>query len=326
MPWVGRLRWALVGALVLGSFLIGRLSYGKSGSPEATERAMYRAAVLTSPFLEPRGAENADPFLTRARAEVVDYIEGRRAADPTLRVSLYARDLDHGPWIGIGDRVLYVPSSLTKVVVLIRTLQREEEEPGILDREVVFDGPEGMDGDDTMQGAPDSLKLRPGERYTVRDLLRRMIVYSDNHAFNLVVEAGGGDGVSKMLYDLSAEQYVDDGRVYFDARTVATLLRSLYNSSLLSRRHSEYALGLLTQSRFSEGLRRFLPPDALVASKFGYYESGSDHHAHRELHECGVVYRSRSPYVLCVMTASERDGPEELGRILADISRILWAQ
>ena len=181
-----------------------------------------------------------------------------------------------------------------------------------------------MLGDDTMEGAPDSLRLQAGESYPVRELLRRMVVYSDNFSYQLLLESGGSEGIPKMLYDLSAEQSVRDGRFYFDAHTVPVLLRSLYNSSFLSRRHSEMALRLLTESRFRDGIRKDLPPDALVAAKYGFHTSVMDGKPHYELHDCGIVYRPGSPYALCVMTATDRQRPEDLQDIVGEVSRLMW--
>jgi beta-lactamase class A len=318
--------WVLVGALLVLAFIAGRRSTTPEHLPDATERSVFRGAVLTSPYLEAPGKENADASLARARVDIASFIDARRRDDPTLRVSVYARDLDNGPWIGIDERARYLPASLTKVVVLIHTLQREEEEPGLLDSQILFPGADRMIGDDTMLDAPDSLRLRAGARYTVRDLLRRMIAYSDNHAYQLLLESSGGQGIPKMLYDLNAEQSLENGRFYFDARTVATLLRSLYNSSYLSRRHSELALRLLTESRFHDGLRRSLPAEAVVASKFGFHTAETEGRLHHELHECGIVYRPRSPYVVCVMTATDQGTPEALQEVVGEVSRILWVR
>jgi beta-lactamase class A len=315
-----------MGLSLSAAFLAGRISSGHGAEEATVERGVFRSAVLTNPYLEPLGAENGDPSLSRARRVATEYILARQQVDPTLRVAVYVRDLDNGAWVGVNDRALFFPSSLTKVAVMIRTLLREEEEPGTLERELLFPGPESMVGEDTMREAPDSLRLHAGQRYSIAELLRRMIVYSDNYAFQLIVDDGGSEGVSKMLYDLSADQYVEDGRFYYDAHTVARLLRSLYDSSLLSRRHSEFALDLLTKARFGEGMRMTLPPDVTVASKFGFHASTVNGRRHHELHECGIVYRPRAPYVICVMTATDEGGPEELERVIGDISRNFWAQ
>jgi len=310
-----------------------RLSDRKGDLPRGRRRAEERAVglpvrgpVLTSPFLEAQGTENGDPSLARAREEVEELIQQAQQIDPTLHVSLHARDLDDGPWIGIDERERYPPASLSKVAILVYTLRREESDPGFLEQEVVFPGPDMMFGDDSMMGAPDSLRLRTGERYSYRDLLRRMIAYSDNFATQMLMDEDTGTGLERMLYSLSAEQSFQDGTLSVDARTVAGLLRVLYNSSFLSRQHSEFALELLTESYFADGLRRLLPTDVVVASKFGFHGSEAAGRLHHELHECGIIYRPRSPYVICVMTRTDRSSPESLDELVGEISRIVWAQ
>jgi beta-lactamase class A len=153
-----------------------------------------------------------------------------------------------------------------------------------------------------------------------------MIWYSDNYATQMLIDEETGEGMERMLYSLSAEQSFQDGTLYVDARTVVGLLRVLYNSSFLSRQHSEFALELLTQSYFPDGLRRHLPTDVVVASKFGFHGSEVSGQLHHELHECGIIYRPRSPYVMCVMTRTDRSSPESLDQLLGEISRIIWAQ
>jgi beta-lactamase class A len=315
-----------VGVSLVVAFLGGRLTVRETKVAAAAERAAFRGAVLTSPFLESAGSENSQGSLTRARADIAEAISIRERSDPTLQVSVYARDLEHGGWIGINDRALFSPWSLIKVAVLIHTLEREDSEPGILDREVHYSGGEESVFDDTMRGAPDSLRLQPGTTYTYRDLLRRMIEYSDNHATQLLLQGEGAQGISEMLYNLSAEQIVKDDTFYFDAHTVAAMLRSLYHGSFLGRVQSEFALDLLTKSRFEDGLRRYLPPDTRVASKFGYHTATTDSGTHVELHECGIVYAPQAPYVVCVMTATDRDTVDELGDLIGEVSRILWSR
>jgi beta-lactamase class A len=289
---------------------------------------MFRSARLTNPYLESPGQEAADPWMARTREAIADLVRSEQERDPTLRVSVYARDLENGPWIGVNDRELYFPSSLTKVPVLVHTLHLAEGRPELLERRVLFPGSQGMVGEDTMRDAPDSLRLVPGSEYSVRRLLENMIVYSDNHAWELLLGLAQEEGssVSGMMYDLSAEETRKDGQFLFEPRTLAVLLRALYNSSYLSRAHSEYALDLLTRTTFSDGLRRLLPPEAVVASKFGYHASRPGDPPHHQLHECGITYRPRSPYVACVMTATQSGRPDDLAPIIGEISRILWSR
>ena len=212
------------------------------------------------------------------------------------------------------------------MAVLVYALHLEESDPGFLAQEVVFPGPEMMFGDDSMLGAPDSLRLQRGVGYSYKELLRRVIAYSDNYATQMLIDEETGEGMERMLYSLSAEQSFQDGTLYVDARTVVGLLRVLYNSSFLSRQHSEFALELLTQSHFPDHLRRHLPTDVVVASKFGFHGFEVSGQLHHELHECGIIYRPRSPYVMCVMTRTDRSSPESVDQLLGEISRIIWAQ
>lgn len=142
----------------------------------------------------------------------------------------------------------------------------------------------------------------------------------------MFIEEETGEGMARVLYSLSAEQSLQDGTLYVDARTVVGLLRVLYNSSFLSRQHSEFALELLTPSYFPDGLRCHPPTDVVVASKFGFHGSEVSGQLHHELHECGIIYRPRSLYVICVMTRTDRSSPESLDQLVGEISRIIWAQ
>ncbi len=323
---VGRWSWVLI-LVIPVAYAVGRLeSAPRTGSEPLSERGAYRDGRLTSPFLEPVGVEGDDPSLLRVRAAVAGYIAEVEDGDSTLRVSVYVRDLDGGAWIGIDERERFSPASLTKVAILVYTLHQAETAPGLLDTVVEFPGADAMLGDDSMGGAPDSLRMKAGEAYSRRELLRRMIEYSDNHASQLLMEGESGERISRMLYNLSAEQSYEDGEYYFDARTVASLLRVLYNSSFLSRPDSEFALELLSRSFMQDGLRRLLPEEVTVASKFGFHASVTSKGPHHEFHECGIIYRPGSPYVICVMTATDKGSPEGLDRIVGEVSRIVWAQ
>ena len=60
----------------------------------------------------------------------------------------------------------------------------------------------------------------------------------------------------------------------------------------------------MTLTTFTKGIMGGVPSDMVVAHKFGentnYLNSGIV--ANHELHDCGIVYYSNHPYLLCVMT------------------------
>ena len=289
------------------------------------ERQTNRLSRLTSPFLECLGELNADPGLVRVRATLVRQIRDAEEADSTLRVSVYVRDLFNGPWIGIDERAAdFEPASLWKVPLMMYVLSQAEADPALLERELTFPGPEHMHRANSMIGAPTSLHLRTGEKYTYRDLLMRMIAFSDNYAEELLLTGISKTDVDQLLQSINAEDTYMQGRPYVTARTYAALFRVLYNSTLFSRPTSEYALGLLTQSFLKGGVRKYIPGDVKVASKFGVHDYAEAGARNVQFHECGIVYHAESPYVVCIMTKSKTASVEELTELVAVISRSVW--
>jgi beta-lactamase class A len=292
---------------------------------ENAERQANRLSRLTSPFLECVGEMNADQGLVRIRSELVRLIREAQARDTSLRASVYVRDLNNGPWIGIDESAAeFEPASLWKVPLMMYILSQAEADPALLERELTFPGAEHMTHENSLVGAPTSLNMRAGEKYTYRDLLFRMIAFSDNYAEELLLTGIGKANVDQLLQSINAEDTYMQGRPYVTARTYAALFRVLYNSTLFSRSTSEHALGLLTQSFLQGGVRKYLPKDVKVASKFGVRDYAAVGRREVQFHECGIVYHPKSPYVLCVMTKSNQASVEQVTELAATISRGVW--
>ena len=66
-----------------------------------------------------------------------------------------------------------------------------------------------------------------------------------------------------------------------------------------------------------------LPKDVTIAHKFGEHVSGSNGVISSvELHDCGIVYAPKKPYLLCVMTrGSDFD---KLSGIIKSISNMVY--
>ena len=312
-------------AIAILSFAAGIL-FTRLPSPgplSETERGGLDFSRLTSPYLECPGVKGADPRLERARDAALAYTRRAQRLDSTLFVSVYARDLDTGPWIGINEEEPYFPASLLKVPLMIYLLVRAEGDPSFLEREVVFPGPQGMSEEDSMEGAPEELRLRAGATYTYSDLLYRMIALSDNFAKELLMADIRPADVNRLMATIHAEEGLLNGEPVVSPRGHGLLFRVLYNATFLARPMSEYALALLSESHFRRALRRHIPEGVTVASKFGY-RLGGPGRGGTQLHECGIVYQPDAPYVLCVMTRSDRASPDRLAEIIAEISRIVW--
>jgi beta-lactamase class A len=290
------------------------------------ERERVGVAGLTSPFVECVGERDLDPTLTRARRLLVAYLQSLKASDPSLSVSVYARDLLDGPWMGIDEDAPYEPASLMKIWVLFHALARMEADPQLAGRTQVYPGPESMTSADNLEGRPESERMVPGKAYRFDELLERMVVYSDNHAKDLVLTGVEPGDVEAFMAAVGIPVRVVDGEAVMDARTYARHFRVLYNSSVFSRPTSEYALDLLSRAHFPDGLRASVPPGVTVASKFGMHRAAAGAQAGAQTHECGIIYHPERPFVLCVMTRSRGRSVTELAAVVREVGRIIYGE
>ncbi len=164
----------------------------------------------------------------------------------------------------------------------------------------------------------------PGTAYRFDELLERMVLYSDNHAKDLLMTDVDPADVDQFMQVVGVPKRVEDGRAVMDPQSYALLFRILYNSSVFSRPSSEYALDLLRRAAYQEGMRQPIPTEVAIASKFGLYFDPDDPERGLQLHECGIVYAHEAPYVLCVMTRSFRQSPKEMALVLGEVSRLVF--
>lgn len=215
--------------------------------------------------------------------------------------SVYFRDLNNGPWFGISEREYFSPASLIKVPVLIAYLKKAETDPSILQKKILntVDPNTGTN----IQNIKPSTTIEPNKEYTVEDLLEKMIVYSDNDAYNDLSSNLNPDDLMRVYKDLDidiSKAFTNPNGNIITVRDYASFYRILFNASYLNQEMSEKALSLLSRSEYKEALVAGVPQNTSVAHKFGerkYLDSGEI-----QFHDCGIVYAPNKPYLLCVMT------------------------
>jgi len=222
--------------------------------------------------------------------------------------SIYYRDLNNGPWIGINERELFSPASLIKVPLLITYYKLAENNPDILDNKIV--NTELFNPKD--QNIVPEITLSQSQEYTVSELLDRMIIYSDNQAYDLLLKNIDNrkliETYNNLGVDISLGFENPNGNI-LSVKQYASFFRILFNASYLSKDMSEKALGLLSRVKFSQALVAGVPSNILVAHKFGerqYTDTGE-----KQLHDCGIIYLPNKPYLLCIMTRGKNIPIEE---------------
>lgn len=259
------------------------------------------------------------PEYKKLKEQVNAYIESATREGKVDKVSVYFRDIEHIVSVGINENESYDPASLLKVPIMMAYLKKAETNPAILDVKVQYAA-------DPNNPVLSTSTIKPGVYYTVDELIRLMIVDSDNVAKNLLLDANliGPNGLRDVFADLDISAPSDYVKEYFiSAKSYSLFFRVLYNATYLNREMSEKALQLLTKVTFNEGIMAGVPKTLTVANKFGQYGIYADGSlTGMQLHDCGIVYYPNNAYLLCVMTRG-RDF-NSLTKVIRTISKMTY--
>ncbi len=252
--------------------------------------------------------------LSRKLSDLIDSDKNQNLATD---VSVYFRN-SKGRWVGINDNERYYPASLLKVVVMMAYYQQAQTNPEILDKQLTYT-PEIQNQVTTSEfNTPSTLKL--GDSYKIDDLIRGMIVDSDNGATFTLINSLNGKDLDEIYSDFGLKSPNSTNNYEISAKDYSLFFRILYNATYLNREYSEKALSLLSQASFKDGLVAGLPAKTVVAHKFGEHIVDQ---STLELHDCGLIYAKQS-FLLCVMTRGGK--VEDLERVIRDITALAYKE
>ncbi len=277
--------------------------------------------VLTNPLLECDVASGAiDAPKARFEKLLTAHVASIDSREGITDIAVYYRDLNNGPAFGVHQDVPFFPASLLKVPLMMAIYKHAENDPSILEKNIVY-----RTSSDVVLANPiiqPEKKLTDGKEYGISELLQRMIAYSDNSAMELLYPLIPEQEYADLYANLGIEN-INSANANSSISVVeySTFFRVLFNASYLSQASSEKALQLLTQSTFSAGLRAGVPYQIQIAHKFGERDLGDGLY---QLHDCGIVYVPKRPYLLCVMTRGKSQ--KVLETAIQDISKFTYDQ
>lgn len=241
---------------------------------------------------------------------IIETINNAEVGGGVTRASVYYRSMESGKWIAVNGGEQFSMASIMKVLTMIYHLRNNEQNPGWLNQKVKVSDLTG--GNIQTYEGP---KLEVGKDYTIEQLLKYMISYSNNNAtanlnvlmdFKLYSELMNDIGIP--VPDPKAADYT------LNSVECSRFLRVLYNTSVLSNKSSEYALKLLSESTYNGGLLRQITDKKIkVAHKFGERFLTNEN----QLHETAIFYTDQNPYLLTVLTGGKDTAQEAalLGKI-----------
>lgn len=310
----------LTAALFVAGLLSGWLGRGYfPGALEAEHGYDFKAERVFNPqypYINPLIECEMGESLTIApirsfKAEVEELIDAKIADGAIINAAVYFRDLNEGPSFGIHEKTNFLPGSLLKVPTMMGFLKAAEDVPEILEEKII----NNLNANEVpKQSILPSETIVKGGKYTVDELIQRMIVFSDNYA-TVLLNKNGGTGLLNHVGKAFGISIQEDG---LSVKQYASFFRVLYNASFLNEKYSNYALAILNKSEFTSGIVAGVPERTAVANKFG--ERVTNDWA--QLHDCGIVYHQDNPYLLCVMTKGKE--MQKLPPVIAEISRVVF--
>jgi len=180
-------------------------------------------------------------------------------AGKSADVGIAALDLNTGETVSIKGDTPFPMASTVKVAIAALYLAQVDAGQHSLD--------------DTIDGQP------------VRSVMRKMLVYSDNHAADMMFRAVGGpravqnwlrdNGVNGVHVDRTISQLLSDKRDLWDRRDSSTplamvaLLKRIYTADLIKPASRNYLMDLMAQCQTGKNRMRALLPGVPVEHKTG---------------------------------------------------------
>lgn len=332
MPTKQAMLKTVVGILLFAAGLIASVYIHRQSAESITFNAIREDLSdykYIHPFLFLTVSESAAfPLYSDLKESIADYRASAIKNNSIKEVSVYFRDLDTSKWVGVEPQEMFSAASMLKVVILVAAFHKAQSDPHFLETRIRI-APEGEQANDAQDYFPSQNPAKPGDTYTVSELLEKLIVESDNNANSVLTQFIGEEEINNTFDILRIPRPTKGSTNVDTAQDYSHVFRVLYGSTYLSEVFSEKALELLSRTKFDGGIVAGVPTGTTVSHKFGErtlrvtdpVTSATATLSH-ELHDCGIVYYPGHPYFLCVMTKGDDFGA--LSNVIRDVSRITW--
>lgn len=225
--------------------------------------------------------------------------------------SFYFEYLPTGTSIKINQDNGMVGASLLKVPVVMNLFKAVERgEAHLSDTVTVQEG-------DVDKRSGTLWQKGVGAKLNLEEVARYAVVESDNTAINVLIGAASGkfdlfqEAIDELDINLSVE---NDAQTTLGAQGYGSLLKCLYLSCFTNYAHSQQILEWMSHAKSPPRLQFDLPTNVSVAHKYG--TSGG-----RSESDCGIVYLTKRPYIICVMVDVP---PQQANALIAEVSRMVY--
>jgi beta-lactamase class A len=308
---------------IMTAFGLGIIYDKNSISDKSKDYGEVREGPGNFKFINPLLECSIGPdYLSNAHARpskrlIEKMVEDEISSSNITYASVYYRDLNNGPWVGVNEKEKFFPASLMKVPLMMYYYKSSESDPYLLDN-IISTSSINQNLEYGQYFKPEHI-IDVTKSHSVSELIESSIRYSDNYATIELAKSLKPGSINKLMDDLHLE-LPTSGKDYITVKDYGAFFRVLFNSSFLNQENSEKALKLLSETTFNHGITKYLPKDLVVSHKFGEKEPDTD--GVGQIHDCGIVYVPIHPYLVCVMTRGK--DPNKMANSIGLISKLIY--
>lgn len=233
-------------------------------------------------------------------------------------VGVYVKNVATGGEASIDGERVFPAASLYKLPIMVEAIRQVRLGHLRMDQEMTVRREHWVAGSGVLQA-------RVGQRLSIRDLLRLLIVESDNIAAMMLLDLVGLDNVNQTMQAIGLRStrlldYRTPGAVNgvgpytTTAADIGVLLDAVAGGTLVDSIASDEALRLLEGKQANSWLGAGLPWWTKVAHKWGDVPGAR--------HDAGVVFTPRGRYVIVVLTQGiDANGS---ANYIRDVSRAVY--
>lgn len=203
-------------------------------------------------------------------------------------ISIYFEFLNTGANITVNKEAQFFPASLLKLPLAMAAVKKIERGEWKWENELVLMGPDK----DNRFG--DLYKKPIGTRLTIENLIREMLLNSDNTAYLMILRNLEPDEFKNTQNHLGLQDFFSqDGKI--SAKNYSVILRALHSASYLTQEDSNKLIKIMAETKFKEYLGGPIPENVVFSHKIGVSREEGVHL------DAGIVYIPDRPYLLSVM-------------------------
>ena len=274
--------------------------------------SLFLAGII---FGQSAGADLTKPGIINLKAKLQKLV-----APYGQRVGLCFIDLKTGLELEINGRDAFPAASVAKVPVMIAAFHLAEIGQTDLNNKIKFEDKYKLGGSGVLQW------MKAGNEYTLWNLVRLMIVLSDNTATKMVVDHLGLEAINNYLLEIGIIQtkIVDDTMLneppapninHTTPEDMARIMVMIKQSIIFRKDSSKEMIGFMKNQRYHWGIWRGIGPGAYVADKTGVVGG--------VLNDAGIVYSPYGQYVLSIFTKTFQHN-HEARLIINNASKIIY--